>query len=306
MTAGVLAMAVAGCGHRSEPPLRTKNMPAIAGQQRTCGADRQKSFDIDVIETTVELGMGTRFAAWTYGGHLPGPTIEACEGDAITIRVHNKGTTSHGLDSHAFMIDARAYGPVPPGKTLTITKTVETPGVYMYHCSAGPVTDIHIKSGLHGAMIVYPRRPALPPARELVVVEDAVYGARDASGLIPGTDPARTAKNDELFSMFNGRLDNDPVAVHPGDLVRVYFVNVGPSTAAVHVVGSIFDRVSDGGTAWQRAVQTHGVPTGAGATLEFRIPEPGVFPLVDHDKLAFLPYGLSIAFTTEGASGSPH
>ena len=281
-------------------------MPAIAGQQRTCGADRQKSFDLDVIETTVDLGMGTRFAAWTYGGHLPGPTIEACEGDTVTIRVHNKGTTSHGLDSHGLMIDARAYGPVPPGETLTITKTVETPGVYMYHCSAGPVTDIHIKSGLHGAMIVYPRRPALPPARELVVVEDAVYGARDASGLIPGTDPARTAKNDELFSMFNGRLDNDPVAVRAGDLVRVYFVNVGPSTAAVHVVGSMFDRVSDGGTEWERTVQTHGVPAGAGATLEFRIPESGVFPLVDHDKLAYLPYGLSIAFTAGGATGSPH
>jgi hypothetical protein len=26
---------------------------------------------------------------------------------------------------------------------------------------------------------------------------------------------------------------------------------------------------------------------------------------VDHDKLAFLPYGLSIAFTANGAAGSP-
>ena len=83
-------------------------------------------------------------------------------------------------------------------------------------------------------------------------------------------------------------------------------MNVGPSTAAVHVVGSLFDRVSDGGTEWERNVQTHGVPAGAGATLEFRIPEPGVFPLVDHDKLAYLTYGLSIAFATEGTSGSPH
>jgi nitrite reductase (NO-forming) len=305
ISAAALTLALTACSHRAQPPLFMKNMPAIAGQRATCGAQREKAFDIDVIETTVDLGMGTRFAAWTYGGHVPGPTIEACEGDTITIRVHNKGTTSHGLDSHGLMIDARAYGPVPPGKTLTITKIVETPGVYMYHCSAGPVTDIHIKSGLHGAMIVYPRRPALPPARELVVVEDAVFGARDASGLIPGTDPARTARNDELFSMFNGRLDNEAVAVAAGDLVRVYFVNVGPSTAAVHVVGSLFERVSDGGTEWEHNVQTHGVPAGAGATLEFRIPEPGVFPLVDHDKLAFLPYGLSIAFTANGAAGSP-
>jgi nitrite reductase (NO-forming) len=294
------AVAAGACNRgAARAPLSTKNMPAIAGQQETCGRDRQKTFDINVVETEVDLGLNTRFAAWTYAGHLPGPTIEACEGDTVTIRVHNTGTTSHGLDSHGLKIDAQKYGPVAPGKTLTITKVVDTPGVYMYHCSAGPVTDLHIKSGLHGAMIVYPRRDRLPPARELVVVEDAVYGTREASGLIPGTDPAKTARNDELFSMFNGRLDNDPVPVNPGDLVRVYFVNVGPFTSAVHVVGSMFERVSDGGTTWQPNVQTHGVPAGAGATLEFRIPEAGVFPLVDHDKLAYLPYGLSIAFTAQ-------
>ena len=41
------------------PPLATKNMPPIAGQQKTCAGPREKTFDIDVIETTgVDLGMG--------------------------------------------------------------------------------------------------------------------------------------------------------------------------------------------------------------------------------------------------------
>jgi nitrite reductase (NO-forming) len=279
-------------------PLRTPSMPPVAGQQQTCAGPHEKTVDFNVVETSgLDLGMGTRFAAWTYNGRLPGPTIEACEGDVVTIRVHNTGTTSHGLDSHAIRMDARKFGPVPPGRTLTITHVVDRPGVFMYHCSAGPVTDIHIKSGLHGAMIVYPRNERLPPARELVVVEDAVFGTRDPSGLIPGTDPAKAVRNDETFSMFNGRLDNAPVHVNAGDLVRVYFVNVGPWTAAVHVIGSMLDRVSDGGS-WETRQQTHGVPAGAGATIEFTIPETGNFPLVDHDKLGYLPYGLSIVFST--------
>src|SRR3972149_3626256 len=63
-------------------PLSTTNAPAIAGQQRTCAGPREKTFDLDVIETTgVELGMGMTFSAWTYNGRIPGPTIEACEGD---------------------------------------------------------------------------------------------------------------------------------------------------------------------------------------------------------------------------------
>lgn len=310
----VVAALVAACGGSSVPSspsaaggraLVTRNMPAPAGQQATCAGPPQKTFDLDVVETTVDLGMGTRFAAWTYQGRLPGPTIEACEGDRVTIRVHNKGTTSHGLDSHALQTDARHFGPTPPGTTLTIDRTVSTPGVFMYHCAAGPVTDLHIKSGIHGAMIVYPRAETLRPAREIVVVEDAVFGTRDFSGLIPGTDPAKTMKNDQLFSLFNGRLDNEAIRVNPGDLVRMYFVNVGPGTAAAHVIGSMLDRVY-AGTPPVGGVQTFPVAAGAGVMLEFFIPEAGVFPFVDHDKLAFLPYGLSLAFVTEGVPGQGH
>jgi nitrite reductase (NO-forming) len=281
-------------------------MPAVIGQKQTCTGPREKSFDVDVIETPgVEIGMGMTFAAWAYNGHLPGPTIEACQGDIVTLNVHNKGTTSHGLDTHAFKIDARKYGPTPPGTTLKIVKAVETAGVFMYHCSAGPVTDLHIKSGIHGAMIVYPRTETLRPAREIVVVEDAVFGTADAKGFIPGTDPARTAKNDQLFSMFNGRLDNDAVRVSPGDLVRMYFVNVGPWTSAAHVIGSVFDRVY-AGAPWVQGVQTFPVPAGSGAIFEFYVPEAGVFPFVDHDKLAYLPFGLALAFSTESGAAAVH
>jgi nitrite reductase (NO-forming) len=290
----------------SGSPLATRNVSAVAGQQKTCAGPRQKTFDLDVVETAgVELGMGMTFAAWTYNGRIPGPTIEVCQGDTVTLRVRNKGTTSHGLDTHAFKIDARHYGPVAPGSTLTIEKAVDTPGVFMYHCAAGPVTDVHIKSGVHGAMIVYPRDEPLRPAREIVVVEDAVFGSPDAKGFIAGTDPARTARNDQQFSMFNGRLDNEPVTVKPGDLVRMYFVNVGPWTSAAHVIGTVFDRVY-AGAPYVQGVQTFPVPAGSGAILEFYIPEAGVFPFVDHDKLAYLPWGLALAFATEGVPGQAH
>jgi nitrite reductase (NO-forming) len=301
------SLLVAACGSRGQmsAPLTTRSMPAVAGQQKTCDGPRDKNFTLSVTETEIDLGQSTRFAAWTYDGRLPGPTLEACEGDRVTITVNNKATTSHGLDTHAMHIDARHFGPTRPGGTLTFTRTTSVPGVFMYHCAAGPVTDLHIKSGLHGAMIVYPRRDQLPPAREIVVVQDAVYGTRDPSGLIAGTDPARTAKNDPLLVMFNGRLDNDAVRVMPGDLVRIYFVNVGPGTSAAHVIGTVFERVA-AGVEWMHGVQTFGVPAGSGAMLEFRVPEAGVFPFVDHDKLAFLPFGLALPFATDGVDGRAH
>jgi nitrite reductase (NO-forming) len=287
------------------PPLTTKNMEAVKGQKATCAGPATKTFNFDLIETTVDLGMGTTFAAWTYNGRIPAPVIEACEGDKVIIHMNNKGTTAHGFDTHAMKIDARRYSGVAAGKTLTIEKEVDTPGVFMYHCASGPVTDLHIKSGIHGAMIVYPKKEQLRPAREIVVVEDAIYGTRDSNGFIPGTDPAMSQKNNQAFSMFNGRLDNDAVRVNPGDLVRMYFVNVGPGVSSAHVIGSILDRVYDGKDPVS-AVQTYSVPAGSGVMLEFYIPEEGVYPFVDHDKLAYLSYGFALPFATGSVSGMTH
>jgi nitrite reductase (NO-forming) len=245
--------------------------------------------------------MGVRFAAWTYNGTLPGPVLEACEGDRIRVTLANHASTSHGLDSHALRADMRHFGPVVPDASLVIDKVVDTPGAFMYHCASGPVTDLHIKSGLYGAMIVYPRARPLRPARELVVVESAVYGDRDASGLIPGTHPARAQRNDPAFMMFNGRLEHTPVRVNPGDVVRAYVVNVGPGVSAIHVMGTILDVVDDGATQVHE-VQTYGVPAGSGAIVEFRIPEPGMYGLVDHDRLSYVPYGMLLEFDATGGA----
>jgi nitrite reductase (NO-forming) len=281
-------------------PFVAPDLPALAGQSATCRGAHEKTFTLEAKEATVSLGLGLRFNAWTYNGTLPGPVLEACEGDRVKIVLANHAGTSHGLDSHALRTDMMHFGPVGSNMSMTIEKTVDTPGAYLYHCASGPVTDLHIKSGLTGAMIVYPRE-ALRPARELVVVESGVYGDRDGSGLIPGTDPVRVQKNDPALMMFNGRLEHAPLAVQAGDLVRAYVINVGPGMSAIHVMGTILDTVHDGGTE-SRHVQTYGVPPGSGAIVEFRIPEAGMYGLVDHDRLSYVPYGMVLVFDATGGS----
>jgi nitrite reductase (NO-forming) len=284
-------------------PFASPDLPRLAGQAATCAGAHEKSFTLDAREAVIDLGLGIRFNAWTYNGTLPGPVLEACEGDRVKITVTNHAQTSHGLDSHALRTDTMHFGPVAPNGSMTIDKTVDTPGAFMYHCASGPVTDLHIKSGLNGAMIVYPRNVAWRPARELVVVESGVFGDRDATGVIPGTDPVRAQKNDPSLMMFNGRLEHAPLAVRPGDVVRAYVVNVGPGVSAIHVMGTILDTVRDGAVE-ARNVQTYAVPPGGGAVVEFRIPEPGMYGLVDHDRLSYVPYGMVLAF--EATTSRPH
>ena len=95
------------------------------------------------------------------------------------------------------------------------------------------------------------------------------------------------------------------VVAMKGRLLPIYFVNIGPGTAAAHVIGGVIDRASAGAD-WVHGVQTFGVPAGAGAMIEFFVPAAGIFPFVDHDKLAFLPFGLALPFATAGVDGRAH
>ena len=66
-------------------PFTSPDLPTLAGQAATCAGGREKTFTLEARESTIDLGMGVRFNAWTYNGQLPGPALEACEGDRVTI-----------------------------------------------------------------------------------------------------------------------------------------------------------------------------------------------------------------------------
>jgi nitrite reductase (NO-forming) len=76
-----------------------------------------------------------------------------------------------------------------------------------------------------------------------------------------------------------------PIAAKPGERVRLFVMNVGPSnTSSFHVVGTIFDRVwMDGNPDNQlRGMQTVLLGSSSGAIVEFVIPEAGNYVMVDH------------------------
>ncbi|MGE5218308.1 MAG: multicopper oxidase domain-containing protein [Chloroflexota bacterium] len=281
---------------------------ALSGQVRTCGsAPQNRTIKLTAEEKVVDIGDGVTTEAWTFNGTSPGPTIEACEGDSVKIVVENKGKLAHGFDTHALRINPAHFGPVDPGKTMVIEKKVTAPGVFMYHCANGPVTDQHIKMGMYGVMIVYPRNQKLRPAREIVVSENGVYGEPNQDGKI---SPSSERMNDNRAAivLYNGTMKHNPVEVRAGDLVRVYFVNAGPYTSAFHVIGAILDKAYESGNPGDAVsdVQTYGVPAGSGSMFEFTVPEKGTYLLVDHDKLSQLPNGLVIPIMArEQVAGKP-
>lgn len=281
---------------------------ALVGQEKTCGSGPQnRAVRLTAEEKIVDLGEGITTEAWTFNGITPGPTIEACEGDSVKITVENKGKMAHGFDSHALRIDPMHFGPVDPGKTMVIEHKLNAPGVFMYHCASGPATDQHIKMGMYGVMIVYPRNQKLKPAHEIIVSENGVYGEPDQKGRISSSSE-RMNDNRAYIVLYNGSMKHSAVDVRVGDLVRVYFVNAGPYTSAFHVMGIILDKAYEGGNPRNVAndVQTYGVPAGSGGMFEFVILEKGTYMLVDHDKLSQIPNGLAIPIVArEALAGKP-
>jgi len=88
-----------------------------------------------------------------------------------------------------------------------------------------------------------------------------------------------------VFNGSHNKMVKQPLTAKPGERVRLFVLNVGPSnTSSFHVVGTIFDRVwIDGNPDNQmRGMQTVLLGSSNGAIVEFVVPEAGSYIMVDH------------------------
>jgi plastocyanin len=93
---------------------------------------------------------------------------------------------------------------------------------------------------------------------------------------------------DPRYVVFDGyalKYVEEPLPARVGEMVRVYFLNAGPTlNSAFHVIGTVFDAAYiDGNRAnVLKGLQTIDVPPSGGAIMEFTFDEPGNNPFVTH------------------------
>lgn len=226
-----------------------------------------REYTIMAQDTTLEIAPGVRVEAWTFNGTIPGPTIRATEGDRVIIHFINESHLPHTIHLHGDHneINDGVFQEVLPGGTYTYDFIAEPAGALMYHCHVMPVSQ-HVRNGLYGALIVDPKEE-LEPAREYVIVKGE-YDLEDQE--VPFPD----------YVFFNGYADqywNSPLPVMTGELVRVYYIDMGAMPAfGFHIHGTIFDAIPSGifGNAPVK-VQTWEVSPGNAAIFEAKWDEPG-------------------------------
>jgi nitrite reductase (NO-forming) len=249
--------------------------------------------DVNLVlkDVTVQIAPGVKYSAWAWAGGAPGPVIHVRQGQMVKITLTNDGAIPHSVDFHAARVAPdKAFRDVAPGESVSYTFRANDAGVFMYHCGTKPVLA-HIANGMYGAIVVEPKEGVLPKAdKDYVLVASEWYLSSD--GLTkPATynqDKARARQPDWMtFNGYSGQYVTHPLTAKPGELVRLWVVDAGPSLDSdFHVVGTVFNTAypfSDMNPEHAlNNVQTVTVPAGGGGVFDVKIDKPGLYPFVSH------------------------
>jgi nitrite reductase (NO-forming) len=217
--------------------------------------------------------------------------IHVRQGQLVKITLTNKGAIPHSVDFHAARVAPdKAFGDVMPGKSVSYTFRANDAGVFMYHCGTKPVL-MHIANGMYGAIVVEPRPGVLPKAdRNYVLVASEWYLSSDGLGSSAQFDMAKAHARQPDWMTFNGysgQYVKHPLVAKPGELVRFWVVDAGPSLDTdFHIVGTILNTAYPFGDVNPKDalhnVQTVTVPAGGAGVFDVKIDKPGLYPFVSH------------------------
>ena len=177
-----------------------------------------REWELVALDREIEVAPGVRFAAWTYNGRIPGPTLRCNEGELLRITFVNGSAHPHTIHFHGIhpseMDGVPGIGPgtIEPGGRTVYEFDALPAGLHLYHCHVRPLAE-HIAKGMYGAFIVDPA-DAREEADELVMVMNGFDTNFDRANELYAVNTIPFAYMDR------------PVAVRRGDLVRAYVVNI--------------------------------------------------------------------------------
>jgi len=208
-----------------------------------------------IVQTApIEVSPGNTITMWTYNGTVPGPLLRANVGDTLLVTLKNQHTLKHSLHVHGLSHDIASDGSqgdpgisdlgiISLGQQYTYTFTAERPGLYAYHCHSDDTYEpsVHVQQGLYGAIIVNdPAKPLPTPNREYVLFLGEAYGQVSFS-MFHGC--AYCFGNSKFFTINARQMPLTPtLTARPGELVRIYLINVGNDIHSFHLHGHQMSR----------------------------------------------------------------
>ncbi len=263
---------------------------------------------------TLPYGPGGATRVLAFNGSVPGPTLEAREGDRVVVRFRNEleePTTIHWHGIHLpFEADGSPFHPVGPGEEHVYAFTVPpgTAGTYWYHPHPHHRTTYQVSHGLFGALIVRAADDPLAGMPErLLVLHDNRFdetGAIDVperGSLEARIDEENGREGDVLF--VNSQV-GPAIDIRPGEAQRWRIINA--SAARVYrlgIPGSTMLHVGSDGGLFERPVEVEDVVLANSERVEVIV--RGGAAVGEEATLQALPYDRYIPQTRPRDWGAP-
>jgi FtsP/CotA-like multicopper oxidase with cupredoxin domain len=238
-----------------------------------------REWELTALDKEIEVAPGVTFAAWTYNGRIPGPTLRAREGDRLRITFANGSAHPHTIHFHGVHpaemdgVPGAGAGQIAPGSSTVYEFDALPAGLHLYHCHVRPLAE-HIAKGLYGAFIIDPK-DGREPADEMVMV---------FNGFDTNFDRANElyAANTIPFAYMNA-----PIRTARDELVRLYMVNVLEYDLinSFHLHGNLFDYFPTGtGSRPSELTDTVMLCQGQRGIAEWRFPYAGRYMFHAHQS----------------------
>jgi hypothetical protein len=216
-------------------PVETPDLPKLPWKL----VDGVKEFHLVAEPVQVEIVPGRVMDVWGYNGSMPGPTIEAREGDRVRIIFENHlpEMTSvhwHGLEVPMEMDGVPGLGqdPIMPGGRFVYEFTLNQQGTFFYHSHFA----MQEMMGMIGFFILHPKASHQPQVHRdfgLILQEWA---------LLPNNTVPNSLAMEFNWLTINGKSGpaTTPMLARPGERVRIRFVNLGMDHHPMHLHGHQF------------------------------------------------------------------
>ena len=201
-------------------PIETPDVPKLPWKMN----NGVKEFHLYARHMRREFLPNKWFDVWSFNESMPGPTIEAVEGDRVRIFVHNELPESTGIHWHGLEVPIALDGvpgltqdPILAGDTFVYEFDLHQNGTFFYHTHGAMQEAL----GMVGLFIIHPNVAYDPPVDRdfgLILQEWAI---------LPGSSITNTMSMEFNVFTVNGRSAPyiTPMVVRLGDRVRIRLVN---------------------------------------------------------------------------------
>ncbi|MCH9609190.1 MAG: Cell division protein FtsP [Chlamydiales bacterium] len=202
--------------------------------------DGVKVFHLIAEPIEWEVAKGLTIHTWGYNGSVPGPLIEATEGDRVRIYVTNKLPTPTTVHWHGVLLPCGMDGvsgltqpAIPPNETFLYEFIFAESGTFMYHSHHQNMTQEGM--GLIGMIIVHKREPdrSKRPDRDFSIMlhewnikvgtsrpnvfEEGGFNLLTMNGkVMPSTEPLVAELGDTVWIRYGNlsAMDHHPIHLH--------------------------------------------------------------------------------------------